>query len=353
MKRIELVRVAGTLIVGASLLFGGGCGYKTDPVPPDSVVPRPIGDLVYEVDDTGVMLNWTYPVKTIEGRAIENISAFDLYRAEIALDDFCPTCPIPFGVPIEIDGGAPIDGESVRQATYTSSQLSSGHKYFFKVQSRTSWLAASDDSNIVTFVYFEPAQAPGGFAVKAGDGEVTLSWQSVSALSNGEPVKAPLLYQVFKSVGGSELEKIGSPLSGNSFVDRQVRNGQKYFYAVQSLMRYEDDLVNGGKSEAVAVTPVDLTPPLPPSGVTAVGTDSGTKIFWDKSQEADVAGYLVYRRASDKDDYELLGKIEPEYNIFVDKDIDGYVRYYYAVTAIDLANPPNESIKSKEATIRY
>ena len=32
-------RAAGAVFVLALLLTAGGCGYKTDPVPPESVVP--------------------------------------------------------------------------------------------------------------------------------------------------------------------------------------------------------------------------------------------------------------------------------------------------------------------------
>lgn len=353
MDRTNVVRVAGTLLLGVSFLFAGGCGYKDLPVPPSTVVPKPVTDLVYSVSDKGLRLSWSYPVETIQGSPVEDVSSFDLYRAAVPLEDYCGGCPIPFGQAIEVDGGVPLDGNVRRRAVYTSTDLQSGYKYFYKVTSRTSWLAASADSNIITFVYYQPAMAPAALSATAGDSEVVLNWQPVVELTDGTALDKPVKYQVSRSTGGKGFEKIGEPVQGTSFRDTGVRNGQKYFYTVQSLMMLEKELVDGGITKEVVATPKDMTPPVAPSGVTAVGTAVGTKIFWDKSSEADVAGYNVYRRAADKDDYEFLGKVAPEYMLYVDKDVSGNVRYYYVVTAIDGSNPPNESKKSREATVRY
>ena len=65
MNTTSVIRVAGTLLLGASFLFSGGCGYKDLPVAPDSVVPEPISELLYKVNDKGLQLTWSYPIKTI------------------------------------------------------------------------------------------------------------------------------------------------------------------------------------------------------------------------------------------------------------------------------------------------
>lgn len=353
MNMTSMVRAAGVLLLGASFLFTGGCGYKDLPVAPGSVVPEPISDLLYNVSDQGLELTWSYPVKTIQGSPVSDISSFDLYRAAVPLADFCAGCPIPFGKAIEVDGGAVFDGELRRKVSYKTSNLQSGYKYFYKVTSRTSWLAASADSNIITFVWSQPAKAPTALVATPGDMQVTLKWNAVTELSDGSVLDNPLKYQVNRSAGGKDFVKVGEPVSSLVFKDDQVRNGQKYFYTVQSLMVLEDELVEGAVTKAIAVSPRDMTPPVAPTGVTAVGTAVGTKIFWDKSDESDVTGYNVYRRAANKDVYELLGKVAPEYMLYLDKNVTGDVRYYYAVTALDGSTPPNESRKSREATVRY
>ncbi len=353
MKKNYVVRVTTTILVTLSLLLSAGCGYKNSPVPPEAVVPQSIGDLTHSVDEKGVKLTWSYPMETIKGELIDDISSFELYRAEIPLEDYCGGCPIPFGEAQELSGGVVYDGKLRRKASYESSLLRSGHKYFFKVRSRTGWLASSADSNIITFVWFKPVAAPEGLTAIVGDRQVTLKWQPATKLLDGSPLDKDVKYQVFRSVGGKEFEKMGELQAGTEYVDKQVRNGQKYFYTVQSMMMYLEELVNGAVSKDVAAMPVDLTPPLPPAGVTAVRANSGIKVFWDNSGEADIGGYHIYRRAADKDEYTLLGKVEPEYTLFVDANAGEDVRYYYAITAIDQSTPPNESDKSREATVRY
>ncbi len=345
--------LTGGVVLCVTMLLMGGCGYKNAPVPPANVVPKAINDLRYKLDENGVELTWSYPDKTIKKTPLDDISSFELYRAEIPIEDYCASCPIPFGEPLELDGGSPVDGTVRRKASYQSSLLRAGHKYFFKVRSRTSWWADSGDSNIVTFVWFQPTAAPEGLTATPGDGQVSLRWQPVTSLNDGSSVEYAIKYQVLRSTGGKDFEKLGEPVTATEYVDRQVLNGLRYYYTVQSVMVIKDDFVNGGTSKTVAATPIDLTPPLPPVGVHVVRTGLGIKVFWDKSDASDIDAYRVYRRAASKDSYELLGEVEPEYTLFVDSKAGAGERYYYAVTAIDLATPPNESKKSKEATVRY
>ncbi|SDP57461.1 fibronectin type III domain-containing protein [Desulforhopalus singaporensis] len=348
----NMVQIAGILLVCSALLVSGGCGYKDDPVPPQTVVPEPISDLVYSLDDEGVELNWSFPVETIRGTALEEVSVFDLYRAEIPLAEYCEDCPIPFGPPIEVSGGATFDGKERRKARYVSSMLKPGYKYFFKVNTKNSWFASSADSNIVTFTWFRPAAGPAGVKGVGGDQEIVLNWDPVTSLNDGSALQYPVKYQVFRSVGGKNLEKIGAPTDSHSFIDKRVKNGQKYFYSIQSLMVYKGELINGGKSAPIAVIPVDLTPPAAPSGVNAVATGVGIKVFWDRSSAPDLGGYRVYRRAVGEDNFVLVGKVKPGFTLYVDRTAIADTRYYYAVTAVDSAVPPNESKKSKEAKIR-
>ncbi|KAB2892228.1 MAG: hypothetical protein F9K32_00520 [Desulfobulbaceae bacterium] len=353
MSILHRAGVAGTsLLMGASLLFLGSCGYKDHPVPPDTVVPQAIEDLRYQTDEKGVTLAWSYPMETIRGTEIEDLSSFELYRAEVPLKDYCATCPIPFADPVEQPGGLTTEDGKARTAMFTMAGLKPGYKYFFKVRSRTSWFAQSADSNIVTFIWQEPAMAPEGLTATVGNKQITLSWQPVTTLRDGNPVSGPLQYQIMRSSAGKKTEKIGLVERGTTFVDRNVALKEKYTYQVQTQLLVGKEVVAGGMSTVSALS-VDKTPPEPPTGVTAIDTDMGTKVLWEKSGTEDLGGYRVYRRAADAKEAVMVGEVEPVYTLYVDTEREKGQRYYYSVTAFDQGSPANESQRSAEATTRH
>lgn len=337
-------------LVFAGVLFLGGCGYKTKPVPPESIVPKAIEDLRYSLDEKGVTLTWSYPFQTIKGTDLTDIASFEVYRAVVSVESYCPTCPIPFGAPIIVPGGT-VGADTRRKGSYESALLRSGEKYFFKVRSRTSWWAASADSNIVTFVWHMPARAAADLTAKAGDRVVNLQWQPVTKLMDGQPLDLPVRYQVLRSVDGKGFEEIGAAVPETAFADTTVQNGRKYWYKTQSVLEVGASTIAGGVSEAAEATPVDLTPPEPPTGVRVVVTANGVKVFWDNSTAGDLRGYHVYRRAASQKEAERIGDVEAIYTIFEDTVSSAAGPFYYSVTAYDNMEPANESRPSEEATV--
>ncbi len=349
---LKRTHVAGAILLTGTLFLAGGCGYKTDPVPPDSIVPKAIDDLRYSVSEKGVVLTWTFPKETIKGTDLTDISTFDVYRAVVPMKDYCSTCPIPFNEPIQVPGGV-VDPERNRQGTYETALLRSGHKYFFKVNARTSWWAASPDSNIVSFVWHIPAKGPDGIVGVGADSSAILSWEPVTRLMDGQNATYPMRYQVLRSKDDVTYANVGAPVSESRFADKALKNGETYYYKIQSVLMVDGNPVSGGLSEAVSVTAVDQTPPSAPTNINVVQTSGGIKIFWDKSREADVKGYKIYRRSADEKSAVEIGDVSAVYSIFKDVNVAKDGSYYYSVTAYDKADPANESEKSREAGIRH
>ncbi len=344
-------RSVGVLVLAGALFFGG-CGYKTLPVPPDSIVPKAIEDLRYSLDQKGVTLTWSYPAQTIQGTDLTDIASFEVYRAVVAVDSYCPTCPIPFGEPIVVPGGM-IGKDGRRQGSYESALLRSGEKYFFKVRSRTSWWAASADSNIVTFVWHIPAKAPEGLKAEGGDRSVRLQWRAVTHLMDGQKVDLPVHYQVLRSLDGKTFKKLATVGTGTGYTDASLQNGRSYYYKIQSVLQVDENDVGGGMSKVATAVPVDLTAPAVPTGVTVVAVGNGFKVFWDAVSAADLQGYHVYRRAAGQKEKERIGDVGALYTIFEDKNVPAGVQYYYSVSAYDKMQPANESKPSVEATARH
>ena len=339
-------------VLFAVVVSVAGCGFKTDPVPPQNVVPRPIDDLTYSIDETGVTLRWTYPEKSVNGDELTDVYSFDVYRAAVPISDLCETCPIPFAEPTEIPGGETADSGKRKVGEYNTTLLRPDHKYFFKMTSRISWWAASTDSNIVSFVWQTPPSVPGAFNAEGGDSKIMLSWQPVTTLIDGSTTNKKILYQVERSEGGKDFVPLNDPSKATSYVDSSVINGKTYFYRVQSLMMLGKDKITGGVTEIADATPVDRTPPGAPVGVRASATAAGNKVYWDRSDDPEVAGHRVYRRIKGQGAAAMIGEVAMPSSIFVDKSAPENSRPFYSVTAIDAADPVNESKPSPEATVR-
>lgn len=350
MKIASSQRLVGSILVIMTLFIVGGCGYKNEPVAPNRIVPKAIEDLQYTIDEKGVKLTWSYPIETIKGTDIVDIDSFDLYRAVIPLQDYCKNCPIPFGDPIEVPGGVTTEEER-RIATYESSLLRPGHKYFFKVRSRNSWWASSADSNIVSFVWNVPVKAVDSVTVRGGDSSIMLSWSPVTSYIDDSPVDGPVKYQILRSLGGKGFEKIGDPIGTTTYTDRNVAAAKKYFYKIQSIMEFDGNVISGGISDSFSAMAVDRTPPDAPTGVTAVRTGKGIKVFWNRIDDAE--NYRIYRRKADEGALKMIGEVKGIYTIFEDTTASEDISYFYSVTAVDRAQPGNESAKSAEATIRH
>jgi len=333
------------------LLVLGGCGFKTLPIAPQTVVPRAITDLRYELSEKGVTLFWSYPIETVSGDDLTEIASFVLYRAVMPADSFCETCPIPFGKPVVLPGGA-LPGEGRKTATYEATLLRPGNLYFFKVRSKTGWLAESGDSNLVSFIWQIPPMAPTALTAEVKDSTVAMHWQPVTAHIDGTSITEPVRYQVSRSLGGAAFENIGEPVAAASFVDSQVSNGRKYFYRVQALTVYDKGTVGGGFSESIPATPVDQTPPAPPADVKAVHTASGIKIFWNAVQDNDLKGYRIYRRLPGEESFVEIGEVSAQFTLYDDQSApEDVARLFYSVSSIDGSNPPNESVRSPEVMI--
>lgn len=344
------IRLAGLFASAGLLLALSGCGYKSNPVPPQAVVPEPIQDLSYTLEPDGAHLKWTYPDEGENGRNLQEIASFDLYRAEVPLDGYCPGCPIPFGKPLEIPGGV-VEEESPTKGEYVSGMLRSGNKYFFKMTSRISWLAASKDSNIISFVYHLPAAAPVGLIADSKDGTVKLNWRKVTLLTDGSPADLPVTYQVLKSTDGKQYTPLGVPLELLSADDRDVEGGKTYYYKVISGMLFQGEPVDGSASKPVTVTVADVVPPDQVTGVTVVAAASNVRIFWDASSVDDLAGYRIYRRAPGQNAPEKIGEVVPTQTIFKDETGLDAPGSFYSVAAYDREG--NEGERSEEVTTRF
>lgn len=330
----------------AAMLSVAGCGFKDDPVPPQHVLPQAVNDLRVELDDQGATLSWTYPRDTVTGGTIEEIDSFELYRAEIPVASYCPTCPAPYSSIIKVPGGMVVPG-SGKTAVYELRDLRPGNLYVFKVRSQSGWWLHSQDSNEVSFLWQTPPKTPADLRCQSGDGRNSLRWQAVSELKDGSQSAVPIRYQLYRGVDGGTMEKLGEPMGATTYTDTAVENGRTYAYQVRALSAYAQGAVQSGLSETVQATPMDKTPPPVPAGLAALRTEIGVKVYWDAVQAEDLAGYRVYRRQPGQSAPVLVGEVNLPQSLLIDTKAPAGA-LLYSVSSIDTRSPANESVHSAE-----
>lgn len=324
------------------------CGRKTLPIPPQDAVPEAITDLQYRQDENHVTLAWTYPARTTVGSELPGLKSFLILRAVVPEEDYCPTCPLTFSSTIEIEAETAITDPKQRRAHYSETILRPRHRYLYRVQSKAGWRLVSDDSNTVSFFWDSPVVAPTELVAEAGDGQVTLRWQGVNRLVNGEEINGPEGYQLYRGPSDDDLVPLGEVLTSTNFTDAGLTNGQRYHYKVRAVRQVNGSRLIGLASHPLAITPLDLTPPLPPRGLTAVLATGGVKLLWERGSEKDLAGYRIWRRLPSEASLRQIGEVDRAEVSFFDPLPQAEDGCSWAITAFDKATPANESTPSKE-----
>lgn len=345
MKLKIILTWAGLVFAGALLV---SCGKKTAPIPPQAVIPVPVADLTYQLDENGVNLSWSPPTRTEQGGRLPRIEKFVVERAVYDLDDFCENCPVRY-IEVSTVAGDEAGGRNRQKITYREEHLRPGHIYYYRVKTGLGWLVTSSPSEPVSFRWQLPMSAPGDLRSQAGDQQISLSWQPPVGNPGGELVDEPLHYQVYRSKADTTgFMPLGSPVAMLKFTDHQVENGVGYRYRIKAVRS------SGGTgffSNVAEVIPRDLTPPPAPQGLSVINTPDGARVFWETVAVADLGGYQVLRRPGDSGsdkDFKVIGRVDASVNSFVDRIPTNNEKYYYAVKAFDLETPANKSPFSDE-----
>lgn len=330
-----------------------GCGRKTMPLPPQSVVPVPVSDLSYALDENGLSLSWSMPVKLVNGDDLDRIEAFQVFRAMVPLADYCPGCPLPFELFATVAGGETAGDKAGFAARYHERDLRPGFRYFYKVRPSAGRWFVGRDSELISFAWDSLPPTPADLQVAAGDRKLMLSWPQPAALADGRPLSG-ILYQVYRSEDGVGFAALVEPLPGTGYADETVVNGRRYYYKVRAVRRFEETLLTGAAGPAASGVPKDLTPPAPPLNLVAVNTDTGVRLSWEGGNDEDLAGFRIYRRRGDAGPV-LAGEVRAPVMVFTDTlpRPGGTGTWYYAVSAFDREPLPNESVFSGEAEVKF
>ena len=286
-----------------------GCGKEGEPLPPFIRIPEAVNDLAVRQSGRDLILSWTNPARYIDGSA-----AADLARVQILSNDSV-LATLGVTAPAQLQTHAfPID--------------SSGGQRSFTVQVETARGRISPASNAVSI---SPVEVPGrvvGLRAVVDQRRIVLIWE--------RPQDRPELADAYAVTRIEPREMQTVPQT--RYEDTRYRPGSTYIYEVTAMR----GVVPGVGPESVTVVVQDAIPPMIPTTLDLVRSETGAFLTWAANSETDLAGYRVFRSETADGDYApVTDGLSPTNAWF---DAAYRPGRYYAVSAVD--DSGNESARS-------
>ncbi|MCK4969808.1 MAG: FG-GAP repeat protein, partial [Thermoplasmata archaeon] len=217
-----------------------------------------------------------------------------------------------------------IDENSAYNRTYRDLNVTNGVTYHYAVRAFNS-LGDSAFSNIDSA---KPVGLPGvpmTFRVTPSNMSVILNWDPPD-VNGGEPIER---YLIFRGGTKDNLTEIMN-VTEISFVDKDVANGQTYWYRVRART-----LVGiGPGTAALGATP--MGPPIPPIIKMYGSRLNAIYLAWHETEDnggSPVTGYRIYRGES-RSALEPHDQVSLYYTDFLDTELTANITYFYAVATI-------------------
>lgn len=345
------MRVQATMLVVAAVI-AIGCGKRGDPMPPapkgplppEAVTVRQIGsDLVVGFDVPGArgekpgqepVLADVVRIEFPPGQPVTPDPDAFRRRGQVVASEVAD--PFRFGVRTHVvDAGLSGDRDTLVGWTV---------RYGVRVKDRR-----GRPSPLVATRQFVPVEPPAppvelhGIATAEG---VRLTWGAPDGTTD-------LRYNLYRTPSGEPVPE--SPLNTSprvtaEYLDTTVDIGGVYEYTVRVVVSEDGPQQESESTPAVQIVAIDLFAPAAPTGLVVVQEGNAARLFWNPSRERDLGGYRMYRKV-DTGDWVRIGPDGINDTQMLDAEISPGQRAVYRVTAIDRAQPPNESEPSEEFVI--
>jgi hypothetical protein len=355
--------------VAFAAVFAGlglcGCGLPGAPQPPSLNLPDRVTDLSALRTGDQVTLTWTMPTKNTDKLLLQNGVTTRVCRR---------TPP---------DAGACVTAETLQfapgaAATFTETlpdALDRGPArpiaYFVELKNRKGRSAGL--SNGADVAAGAAPQAVTGLSAEVAKTGVLLRWTAEEPESPGVVIRLSRTLLTPPTAAEKKQEResplappqepvkrvllVTAGLRQGQALDRDIRFGRTYAYRAQRVATVTANgqklELDGPLSPAVQIDAVDIFPPDVPRDLVAVATGGGNgaaaaiDLSWSPDTEADLAGYIVYRREGDGA-WRRISAAQPVVGPgFHDGDVQPGHTYDYAVSAID--EQGHESGRSTEA----
>ncbi len=337
-----------------------GCGTPAAPQPPSLKLPDTVTDLSATRAGNQVTLTWTMPKRNTDKTPIKEGVAARICRRQGSGN--CTTVGTNQSV---------LPGKEGRYTETLGAAEASGDPmaamYFVELLNKKGRSAGLSNAAGVLI-----GKAPGvveGLRAEVRKQGVVLTWtpdnEKVAVRLERKLLTPPpepqsksqdkLLAPAPEAVKQSLLVEAGTE-QGRA-IDKTVRFNETYEYRAQRVVRMNvggKTLELAGEASApIDVDVKDVFPPETPTGLAAVasagadGAGPSIDLNWEPNSEADLAGYVVYRR-EEGGAWEKVSAATPGFEpAFHDTKVQPGRTYHYAVSAMDKGG--HESGRSAEA----
>lgn len=367
------------------------CGKKGDPQPPILLVPAPTTDLSVVQRGDDLLLDFAYPQTTAAGTPLPGL-------AEVAVWQLVWRAPEGAG-PIQVDerqflaGARPVRvledeelpaavaGDRVRltlEVPAPEPGTSGVPAVALAVKTQGPSGKESVLSNRVVFPLISAPAPPTEIAAEPRADGIEIRWSypeppspggaeesaemetGTAAATGDEGSETAETAEEEPGLGGFNVyrrdstERVyGPPIrtlgrKARRFLDESALLGKSYIYTVTAVASRRPVVVESPFAEEVEVVYRDVFAPPPPPSLVALTEGSRVRLVWEASASPDLAGYRVYRRGPDTQEFRPVTEELISGTDFTDQGLAAGATYTYQVTAVDRLG--NESPPSRTVT---
>jgi hypothetical protein len=351
------------------------CATIGPPLPPSLELPKAPTDLRASRKGDRVILSWTIPSVTTDRKTIRNLGPTRICRG---LETKLTQCGVPVGE-AAAQANLVAQTNSIPPKSSTSSKPSKLKVSGSYTDSLPAQLESDNSSGFITYavevlntdrrgaglsnqvrVSLAPTlPPPRDFAARVTGGGVVLTWTN-DVRSENPDAAIRYVYRVYRRLEGSQQETVVGEVSSvgateSELTDSNIEWEKTYEYRVETVTVIAQEKqavlqIEGDDSPVAKVFADDVFPPAVPSGLQAVFSGPGQKLFidlvWAPVADVDLDGYNIYRHEEGAVAVKLNSVLvkTPAYR---DENVVSGKRYFYSVSAVDVRG--NESARSEEA----
>jgi hypothetical protein len=337
------------------------CGKKGPILPPVPKIPQKISEIEVFQRGQKIILMWNNPTAYLDGSPLTTISEIGIWLNVSPAEKTTAKASVDFK---RFNSRARLDAafkkedfsRIVNNAKYLpfefqyiyrltgSASLSRRHTFGIKVKDRRGRISEYSDLRALDPVKLSlPPREPRVIAFKD---RIEVQWDSPNINIDRSSPPNFKGYNIYRSEREGEQLILNSGLvEGTQFEDRDVLIGNTYQYVIRASTTLVPPFFESDDSAVVEVVFEDTFPPAVPTGLMTVAGESFIALSWEIPQDSDLAGFHIWRRADDEEEFVLITSEPIWENAYSDSLVEENKRYHYAVSAVDRSG--NESQKSE------